>query len=212
MTETKTAPKRPATLDHLKKKKPLEREVVIVLDDDAILAVGKADDRLREVQSEFDTWLAAQRDMQMRTLQTLPQARREVFLLELPDPPGYSDRFAALEAAKEALSAAEEGVRKASTTIVFRSIGRKAYEALVDSHPPTDEQNALHVKENDGQPAPYNGDTFPPALISASAVSPLIPLEDALQMWDEWNSNELVDLFTSALIVNTARRMSLGNG
>ncbi len=203
---------RPATRDHLQKKKPLERLVPIILDDEAINELAAADGRLRAAQATYDQWFAAARDAQLKVIATLPLAEKKAFLDELPDPPGASDRLAAVTAAKEAFETAEEAVREATFTVRFRSIGRKKYEALVDAHPPTDQDNIESMAEN-GQPAPYNGDTFGPALVAASAVEPEITLEEARGFWDDWNPSEVIDLFTGALICNTFRRsVSLGNG
>ena len=97
----------------------------------------------------------------------------------------------------------------ATFDIVLQSIGRKRYEALMQEHKPTRQQNAEAQKET-GEDAPYNVDTFPIALIAACSVEPVMTDEQVQQIWDEWNSAEVMDLFFAALEVTTARRQGLG--
>ena len=80
---------------------------------------------------------------------------------------------------------------------VFRSVGRHAYDELVTTHAPTKEQK----KEG----ADFNAETFPPALVAASCIDPIIPLEDATAIFNDpdWNGAELRALFFGALEVNT---------
>lgn len=110
---------------------------------------------------------------------------------------------------KADLKAAEEALEASTLRITLQSIGRKRYEELVSEHPPTEAQNK-ESEEATGQPAPYNTDTFPPALIAASAVDPEMTVEQATELWDEWNTGELMELFFVAIEVNTQRRVGLG--
>jgi ABC-type Zn uptake system ZnuABC Zn-binding protein ZnuA len=107
------------------------------------------------------------------------------------------------------LKAAQDALEAATIRITFESVGRKRYEDLIAAHPATEAQNKESQKEA-GQDAPYNVDTFPAALISASAISPTMTLDQAQELWDDWNSGELTEIFFSALEVNTARRTGLG--
>lgn len=93
--------------------------------------------------------------------------------------------------------------------IVLQSIGRKRYEALMQEHPPTKAQNAEAQKET-GEDAPYNLETFPVALVAACAIEPKMTDEQVQQIWDDWNSAEVMELFFAALEVTTARRNGLG--
>lgn len=130
---------------------------------------------------------------------------------------GESD---SLEALQELVDRAKEAVEDTSVRMVFQSIGRKAYDALLMAHPPTEEQVAEFQDENrqkDGSPGkgkpPYNIETFAPALIAASCVDPELTPEQVEELWDEWNSTELAELWMAALAVNTQRRVvHLGNG
>lgn len=120
----------------------------------------------------------------------------------------HDDVEAELEAAREALA-------ETTSELVFRSIGREAYDALVIGNPPTDEQNAEHVKQF-GIPAPYNSDTFPVELIASSLVriddeDVEVSAAEVSLLFDAWNGTEVIQLFEAALAVNTSRRTSLGN-
>ncbi len=89
----------------------------------------------------------------------------------------------------------------ASTVVLrFRAVGHKRYKALLDAHPPTDEQ-----KQDENHP-PYNSETFPIALIAASCVEPRMTEEQVQELDDEWNTSELVPLWLAAIEVNTQRR------
>lgn len=113
--------------------------------------------------------------------------------------------------AQKNLETAERALKDSEITLVFQSIGRKRYEDLITEHPPTDKQNE-ESKAETGSDAPYNVDTFPAALISASAVEPELTLEQAQELWDTWNQGEVLEIFYAALEVNTARRSGLGKG
>lgn len=107
----------------------------------------------------------------------------------------------------------------ATETITMRSIGRLRFDKLVREHPATDEQQKEH-KEQFGEPAPYNVDTFSPALVASSMVAAVIdPLKCTDDEWDElynetapevltwadeWNAMEFVPLWTAAIAANTA--------
>lgn len=84
-------------------------------------------------------------------------------------------------------------------TFTFASIGRAAYDELVNACPPSDEQR----KEQPG--IGWNPETFPPALVAAASFDPKISEAEALEIWNspDWNGGEVVKLFSAALEVNT---------
>lgn len=83
----------------------------------------------------------------------------------------------------------------------FQDIGRRAYDALVREHPPTEEQKQ-QWKDVGGQgPLAWNLETFPPAIISACAVDPEIPFEAAIQIMDDWSEGDAQILLNAALAV-----------
>lgn len=171
MAEEGYAPRlqRPATLDHLRKKAPVQKTISVILSD-----------------AEME-----QHDLCLRAYERL-------ILSNEPEEEAVARAKAALDEAKAALD-------DVTVEMTFRSIGRKAYDALVLEHPPRDED-----KEHDYQ---YNPETFTPALIAASCIEPRMTLDDALDIFDNWNGTEIMELFFAAVEVNTARRTAeLGKG
>lgn len=123
------------------------------------------------------------------------------------------------EALEEALKAARGTLAEESVVLTFRSIGRKAYDSLVDTYPPTAEQIREFQEDNpdrEGNPGkgkpPYDIDHFAPALVAASCVDPRMTIEEVDELFAEWNAVEVAELWVAALEVNTQRRVvSLGN-
>lgn len=110
---------------------------------------------------------------------------------------------AELEATRDEARAAVEA---ATVTLRFRSIGRRRYDSLVEDHPVSDE--GRQRAQDQGAPAPpYDVETFAPALIAASCVDPVLTVEQVGEIWDEWNTAELMELWAAALEVCTQRRV-----
>lgn len=126
---------------------------------------------------------------------------------------GHSpEQLAVLESELGRLRAA---VDESTVRMVFRSIGAKAYDELVDRHPPTDEDHEeIQRILGSAARAPYNGETFAPALIAASLCDPSLDLADVQAIWEGWNREERTQLFNAALSVNSrARKVAeLGKG
>lgn len=78
----------------------------------------------------------------------------------------------------------------ASSEVLLRALPRKQYRALLDSHP--------GVEGDDD----WNPDTFPPALIAASAVEPEFTVPQATQLWEEWEAAESGKLFLACFRLN----------
>lgn len=141
----------------------------------------------------------------------------------------YDEASDALERAKllnektedqeAALAVARAALEEESVTLIFRSIGRKNYDALVEMYPPTPEQIEEFRDENrdrEGNPGkgkpPYDIEKFAPALVAASCAEPEMTIEQVNEIFEGWNSTEIAELWVAALEVNTQRRVvSLGN-
>lgn len=126
------------------------------------------------------------------------------------------DKSAQVEqaAAQEEVDALRPEVEDQVVEFIFRSIGRRRFEELVDACPPTKAQKTEATKKGEEEPG-WNVDTFPPTLIAAAVVSPEMTEEEAFEMWDDddWNQAELVSLFLAALAVNQQRKIvELGKG
>lgn len=83
----------------------------------------------------------------------------------------------------------------------FRGIGRKAYGAMLREHPPTADQKA--EADQAKMMLLFNPDTFPPALMAASCVTPESASVESFQaIWDGWSEGQTVELWRACLAVN----------
>jgi hypothetical protein len=86
-------------------------------------------------------------------------------------------------------------------TFRFRGIGRRAFRALEDAHPPTEQQQAK-AGESDIALG-WNPDTFPPALVHASLVEPTgATLAQIQTAYDTWTVGHWALLWRACLIAN----------
>lgn len=78
-------------------------------------------------------------------------------------------------------------------TLKFQAISAKELDALSTKYKPTMDQKM--------EGARFNPDTFPPALIAACSVQPVMTFEEAKEIWEspEWSNGELATLFTTCL-------------
>jgi len=101
-------------------------------------------------------------------------------------------------AARQALDEAIEASKDTQAVFEFRSIGRFEYDKIVSkpSNRPTPQQKKEGLD--------FNPDTFPAEIVSASCIDPVIPLDDAKEIFSDtnWNAAELQRLFFCALEVN----------
>lgn len=100
---------------------------------------------------------------------------------------------------EEELEALWDQAEGAIATFWFQDCGRKKYDDLVTEHPPTKEQRD-EWKEGGGEGnLAYDPNTFVPALIALTAVDPVISLEEANEICDEWSTGDVTTLFNSAI-------------
>ncbi len=174
-------------LDRLKSKKGLVRRIPVYLDSEAILAY-------EEAQAEVD-------DL------TEDDSRR-------PEAVGrLAEAKAALGESTVTLVLRRPEVTYDDEDGVTRTLrGRQAYEWLMENHPPTDEQNAQSQAEHSVN-APYDADTFAPALIAACCDDPKMTPEEADELISEWTLPEVMVVFSAAMeICNTSQVGPLGKG
>ena len=76
-----------------------------------------------------------------------------------------------------------------SVPILLRALPRKTYRTLIEAHPGDEGED-------------WNPDTFPPALIAASAVEPEFTVEQATRIWEEWETEEASRLFLTCFYLN----------
>lgn len=86
-----------------------------------------------------------------------------------------------------------EGPQQAS--VLFRAMGGRDYDALIDLHPPTEEQKTKNPNSN------FNPHTFAPALLSQVCVEPSLTPSEWRELYTDpkWNAGELNDLFWRAV-------------
>lgn len=121
-----------------------------------------------------------------------------------------------LEATRTTFSEAEAALREDAVCFQFRGIGRKKYDKLVGDHRPS-ERTKERVTELGGDPrfTPFDPETFPPVIISASLIDPELTVGEVEGMYDDddWNGAELTALLETALEANTEyRQVELGKG
>lgn len=192
MAQAKAATKRPVpTFDHLRKKKPLERVVRIALNDEVATAYHEATEALGKAELAL---AAVEAQAERRNGSAGPETEEAV---------------AAARAERDEFKATAEKAHKAlvaeTVEMRFRALGRKRYDELVRAHPPKDiaGEDGKVKKSTD----PYEYETFAPALVAACCVEPEMTVEQATELFEEWNAGEVMELWVAALSVNTQRRV-----
>lgn len=181
--------RKPATFDRLKSKKGLTRQVPVHLDAEVL-------EEYEQAKAELD--LLSNTAVVERTTEAQQQATR--------------DRFDAAKTALEETTEyvtirpprveVEEEVGDDGDTITRALKGRVAYEYLLNENQASEEANEAHKAEH-GSPAPYDADTFPPALVAACSDDDLTA-ENWADLFEEWTLNEVMAVFTAALEVCNA--------
>lgn len=80
---------------------------------------------------------------------------------------------------------------ESAQAFTFQQLPKREYRALIDAHPDPEGKQA------------WDEDTFAPVLISACAIDPVIPLEAAEIICNEWGQAEYNMLFLAALKANS---------
>lgn len=182
--------KRPATLDHLKAK-PHPWKIVDICDDpEALRALATAEKALLDAS------------------------------MAIPSDVLADEREARLATYRADVEQAKEAVEASTMQLLLGGIGRVHKRALLDEHPPRDEDHE-RVTEQGGvlgvklDKAEFNGDTYPPALIAASLIEPKLTAEQVAELTADWNDNEFMLVWFTALEVNADSAMvnpKAGNG
>lgn len=144
------------------------------------------------------------------------EVRRLQATVKLRDDAASAER---LPLAESELETIREALESEAVKFVFKSIGRKAYDRLVQEHPPTDEQLERARQEDEKATLPFNPDTFPLALMMACMEEPDVTDPDDANAMREWlesevfNSSETMMLFNACLDVNTRSTLvQMGKG
>lgn len=129
-------------------------------------------------------WIALDADLLARMEELERQIRIEERVDERENRPPVAPR---LKAELDALHSREN---ESAQPFTFQQLPRREYRTLLDAHPSDNPQKA------------WDDDTFAPALIAACAIDPVIPLEAAQTLCDEWGWAEFNTLFLACLNVN----------
>lgn len=161
-----------AKMDRLRNRKPAERTLLIRLDDAAVETARAARSARHTAQVQANASPADQ----------VAQTR--------------------LEQAEQTLAAAEAALALATVTLTFRSLPRDAYEQLIASCPPSDEQQV------EGQT--YDPEAFAPALVSACCTEDM-SVADAEELLTTLSQIEAGLLFETCISLNEQARMDFGS-
>jgi hypothetical protein len=168
----------------VEKKTPTKKKTVQELNMDAIMSRKKPVTKRVTIQLDADI---------PHRVQALQDAITEAQRYDRSH--NATDTAPALEKQMDELLAEAKGTE---AEFIFASIGREAYDRIVEAHPPKPDQ-----KKEGNQ---FDPETFPPALIAASCIQPTITPEQAYEIFNEasnWNGAELLRLFYAALEANT---------
>lgn len=180
---------RPLTYDHLRsRKKPNLKSVRLALDSEVAEEFEQAKEELERLATRME--YMTEEDTRLPVL----RAQRDE--------------------AQVRFDQAKEAVLEESVLFKFRSIGRKRFDDLIASHPPTEAQIEKAKKTGEGD-LTWNSETFPPALVFNCLVEPKLEEHEVKDLWesDDWAGSEIIALFYAALEVNTNRRtLELGKG
>ena len=186
---TDTIETKQTPLDHLRsQKQPIFRSVRIATDNEAVMHLGELGKDIERLRRKQQSADAA------------------------------TDLAREIESLQETVESLESRVFETSIKFVFRALGRKKYENLVNSCPPTEaQQEEVEKQAEDGSGASlsWNPETFPIELMARSLVEPDLGYAEAKEYFagDDLNSAEYEALFLTAIAANTARRVvELGKG
>jgi hypothetical protein len=170
-----TKPNRPATFDHLKKKKPVEKTIQIVTEDQPLLDYEAAVEAYEKLKFNLSGSTAPADVKKLKELQ-------------------------------KKVDEAKEKLDEVTLDIKFRAIGRKAYDDLLAEYP-----NPKEEEDRTEQDPAWHPETFPIALVAASMVpgegEAPFTYEQIEELWNDWNTGEIMELFYTALAVNSSRRV-----
>lgn len=95
------------------------------------------------------------------------------------------------------LTVTDDQGKETKVAMKVKALGFKDYDDLVGEHPP----NKAQIKDGNQ----WDPETFPPALLSACAVSPGLTVDEATAIWesDSWSRGELMDVFVALIKLNS---------
>ena len=127
---------------------------------------------------------------------------------QLEEDPRNKELLSRFSTLKGKVAELREEVEGNIAEFVFRSVGRRKFEDLLEECPATAKQKADAAKRGEDEPS-WDADTFPVMLMTAAVVAPQITEEEFFEIWEseDWNQAELMSLFLAALQVNQQRKV-----
>ncbi|MFD9004520.1 hypothetical protein ACFV0T_26765 [Streptomyces sp. NPDC059582] len=116
--------------------------------------------------------------------------------------PDDTDTIADAAKASQAFDEAKAAYDEVSIPLRFRALPRKAFEALIKEHAPSE------AEADEGK---QWADTYPAALIAAASVDGMTE-QDARELLELWSLAEANALFNAAMGVQDNTRADLGKG
>lgn len=122
--------------------------------------------------------------------------------------PGMDKKMRSTVIARE-IEQLVEGSKETEAVFAFKAISRAEFDKVMASCPPTEKDKELARKVAELAGSPYvppewSAEDFPPAIITACSLEPIISPAEAVELWNDenWNGAELLKLYTTALMVN----------
>lgn len=201
MSQKKPAPRQPQ--DHKAPtarlpKKARRQSIDVVLDGEVHDAYVKAHEALKSREGEIIDGLQA-RLTDLRTSMASHGEAPDTIAAEFKKMRAADEKE--LSALRGKLEEARIDLEKVTATITFQSIGRRAWDKLVRSNPPSEEELAL-VPEG-GQPPSFSDEAMAPKIVDQSLVSAVVDGEeyslDGIFDDQDWNIGELQLVYNAAL-------------
>lgn len=173
----------PSIEEIMRLKKPHTVSVEISLDPEIAQAMWEAEQEIEDLEKRLNRERARARSQTGKSLadgSELQEIQKQI------------------EAAEGRLEALWDDAEGSIAEFVFQDIGRKRYDDLVSEHPPTAEEKRQWEAEGGEGKLAYSTESFPPALISATAIKPEIDLATATKICDEWGNGEVYKLMNAA--------------
>lgn len=110
------------------------------------------------------------------------------------EPATIADLLARPSAERTLVVSVGPGKRRSLT---LRAVSRPTFDALVDAHPPRDDD-----RDEFGMPKRWNPDSFWPALVAASLADPVLSEAEVVQVWAAWSKADTERLAKVAYDLN----------
>lgn len=107
----------------------------------------------------------------------------------------------AIASAEEAVKQLEKDLATCFYEVQFRGLPAEEFDALVQLHPPTEEQIA-EAREKQQEPPLWNETTFYPALLETCAVSSELSAAEWVEELKKWERAERAEIRSRALEAN----------